>query len=558
MTSSGLRIQKSCADDATCLADWWLSSSTRPVCHREQLSRPGARLPDHVTCSVCCHAARDGNIHCSDDVFPPDSTLVQYPDVARPTFSSLPATTRPGAGSNQGDQLTQQTGVKFGGSDKYPEPMVCANCDIIDQGRKSSCGASTVCYGDKPLCMTSFFDDGQLHLIEVKRCAAVSECWDLWYNKTRLRADCMGDEDHDPYSWDGTKSGECHYCCHTPQGEKQDWCNKAMWPTKPKNLVDMIDYQRLVIDPRKTTVKTTTEAPKTTQVDREQTTNAATTEDSTTARRFTQTRSTKQVVDSYTTQDVETDQVTDTQSTQKVATDAPSTEQATTDQLTDAQTEGKDTSQKVTDAKTTEQVTTEHDTDERTTQQATTEKFTNAQTTEQTATESVTADKTAASTTIEQVTDEQTTEQLSTKPKTTVADPASAPATNLVSAPATDLVSAPATDLASTPATDLASTPATDLASSVSTCNRSSISTCNKSSVNTCNRSSVNTCNRSSVSTCNRCRVTNQNNYTNGAGCGDNERIDNSITAPANRASAEMRGVRGNKWSEVIVSVRED
>ncbi|KAK3720935.1 hypothetical protein RRG08_047501 [Elysia crispata] len=444
MTLTGLRIQKSCTDDAACLVEWWLSSSTRSVCQEDKLSRPEPTLPAHVTCSVCCHAARDGDIHCSDRVYPPASTLIQYSDVPRPTPSSLSDETTEvddeydpiGHTNGQPDWATKQDLIAPEDAEKYPEPMVCANCKNIDQEDHSSCGASTVCYGSKPLCMTSFFDDGQLHLREVKRCAAVSECWDLWYNKTRLRQDCMGDEDHDPYSWDGTKSGECHYCCHTPEGESSDWCNKPMWPTKPRNLVDMVDYQHRILDPKRTTMKATTTnrfttEKSTTEVITEATTTEQATTDQVTTERVTTQKvtdaqttvqaTTEEVKDAHTTEQATTQKMTDAQTTEQATTqkkmDAQTTEQATTEQVTDAHTTEQATTQKKMDAQTTEQATTQKKMDAQTTEQATTQKKMDAQTTEQATTQKKMDAQTTEQATTEQVTDAHTTEQATTQKK---------------------------------------------------------------------------------------------------------------------------------------------
>ncbi|RUS83252.1 hypothetical protein EGW08_008975 [Elysia chlorotica] len=445
MTSSGLRIQKGCTDDATCLAEWWLFSSVQPACQASKLSGPGATLPDHVTCSVCCHAFRDGNIYCSDDLHPPASTLIQYPDVPRPTappsvtVGGGDADTSFGLTSESPGMITQQSLINPEDAKKYPDHMVCANCEKIDQVDQSSCGASFVCYGSRPLCMTSFFDDGKQHLTEIKRCAAVSECWDLWYNETRLRPDCMGDIDHDPFSWESTKSGECHYCCHTPEGESSDWCNKAMWPTKPRNLVDMPDYQRRILDPKTTTVKVTTE-----KLTTEHTTEAQTMEESTTQRVTTDRDTTQQITtDGITTQQVTADKTT----TQQITTDGITRQQMTDDYVTNTQTTDQDTTELATVAQTTDQDTTEHATDQdatelvtvaqttenvtiaqtteevtvpKSTDQDTTEKVTFVQTTDQDTTEKVTFVQTTDKDTTEQVTVAQTTDQDTTEQVTFV------------------------------------------------------------------------------------------------------------------------------------------
>ncbi|GFO05979.1 fam-g protein [Plakobranchus ocellatus] len=78
------------------------------------------------------------------------------------------------------------------------------------------------------------------------RCASVVDCWDLWFNKTRLRPDCMdAGEQHVPSFRAGGKSRECHYCCHTPKTELHTWCNMASSTAKPSNLIDMNDYEGL-------------------------------------------------------------------------------------------------------------------------------------------------------------------------------------------------------------------------------------------------------------------------------------------------------------------------
>ncbi|GFN81113.1 hypothetical protein PoB_000761900 [Plakobranchus ocellatus] len=325
--SSGLRIQKSCADDAVCISEWWEHSSINPDCQRSKLTDSSATLSPGMSCSVCCNSATGNDIYCSDDIFPQNSSLLQYPGVDRraQTVSSDQVKNDSATSSAPMQSYSKQEHVTVGDTDEYPQPMICANCPNIDQKSSSSCGAMIRCYGDKPLCMTSFFDDGRQNLLEVKRCAAVSECWDLWYNKTRLRSACMGDINNDPYSWTGRKSGECHYCCHTPRGETTDWCNKAMWPTKPKNLVDMIDYAKSVLPQATTTVKnepSTTAQPTTAQIIPSTTTTtlsstSSTTEQATTRTTAEETRTTEKATtaEETTKDEIKTESTTSPQST---------------------------------------------------------------------------------------------------------------------------------------------------------------------------------------------------------------------------------------------------
>ncbi|RUS83250.1 hypothetical protein EGW08_008973, partial [Elysia chlorotica] len=353
MTSSGLRTQKECTDDATCVSEWWLSSSIRPECQRDNLDR----LHVGEKCSVCCHASRNGNIRCSDDVYPPASTLVLFPEIPRPTlytpsygeklYQSREKIATSNTSTSQDNVVEKETTDTPGGvqiidvksdndtNTEFREPMVCAACDI-DQDHPS-CGASTECHGARPLCMTSFYSDGMNNLTQVKRCAAVSECWSLWYNETRLRPDCMGDANNDPYSWPGTKSGECHYCCHTPEGESSDWCNKAMWPTKPRNLVDMEEYQKKL---QQIEEKLTSD-----QVARENITDAQTTEqmviENVTKAHPTVQVVTENVTKAVTTEEVVREKVTNAQTTEKVGTEnitmAKTTEEVVTEYVKQAQ-----------------------------------------------------------------------------------------------------------------------------------------------------------------------------------------------------------------------------
>ncbi|GFO05968.1 hypothetical protein PoB_003247300 [Plakobranchus ocellatus] len=135
--------------------------------------------------------------------------------------------------------------------------MRCALCLKID-GNQPACRDFTSCHGDTPLCMTSLIMTHNRFNV-VKRCASIADCWDLWFNKTRLRPDCMdAGEEHVPSSRAGGKSRECHYCCHTPKTELHTWCNMASSTAKPNNLIDMNDYEdRLVLEAMENQTHTT-------------------------------------------------------------------------------------------------------------------------------------------------------------------------------------------------------------------------------------------------------------------------------------------------------------
>ncbi|GFN81116.1 hypothetical protein PoB_000762200, partial [Plakobranchus ocellatus] len=232
ITSSGLRIQKSCAEDSVCLSEWWSASRENPQCARDKLTSEMTSCESSLTCSVCCRADLTISPYCNSDFYPSESTLVQY---SGSTYLNSTDKDTEDKSKDEKDQPADISSDKDLNNSKDPNrsmtASICRVCDSHDPGVGDDCKQTSnkrhvVC---KENCFSRYsITESGLRI--QKSCANNSVCISDWWFSSRKNPQCTLEVVADANAGvNRSYSRSCSVCCRATS-TSDPYCNDRFFP----------------------------------------------------------------------------------------------------------------------------------------------------------------------------------------------------------------------------------------------------------------------------------------------------------------------------------------